>query len=217
MSIVLLALPAASPRGGTTPFSSAREALKQGVSAYNGGYYEIAIPALEYAAAEDEFMAEYYLARIYADNTGSHTDHAKAYMLFQRIADEHIDADPDDDPRAPYVGKSLTALAGYVRRGLPEIGLKPDPERAVFYLNNASTTFNDAGRPVRARQAPAQGRGDRDQRSARQALALGPEPERSRGRPGVPGRPALARQVRGGRSGARSGVDLDRGPERPTP
>ncbi len=28
-------------------------------------------------------------------------------------------------------------------RGLPEIGLKPDPERAVFYLKNASTTFND--------------------------------------------------------------------------
>ncbi len=144
LSIVLLALPAAIAVAGSTPFRSAQEALKQGISAYNGGYYEIAIPALEFAAAQDEFMAEYYLARIYADNSGSHTDHAKAYMLFQRIADEHIDADPDEDPRAPYVGKSLTALAGYVRVGLPEIGLRPDPERAVFYLNNASTTFNDA-------------------------------------------------------------------------
>ena len=64
-------------------------------------------------------------------------------MLFQRIADQHIDADPDEDPRAPYVGNSLTALAGYVRVGLPEIGLRSDPERAVFYLNNASTSFND--------------------------------------------------------------------------
>ena len=26
---------------------------------------------------------------------------------------------------------------------LPEIGLRSDPERTVFYLNNASTTFND--------------------------------------------------------------------------
>jgi TPR repeat protein len=125
------------------PFSSAREALKQGVSAYQGGYYEIAIPALEYAAGNDEFMGGYYLARIYSDNTSAYTDHARAYHLFERIVDEHIDADPDDDPRAPYVGKALTALAGYVRRGLPEIGLKPDPERAVFYLKNASTTFND--------------------------------------------------------------------------
>lgn len=143
MSVVFAVLAGASAWAGPTPFQSASEALKQGISAYQGGYYEIAIPALEYAAAENEFMAEYYLARIYADNTGSRTDHPKAYMLYQRIADQHIDIDPDDDPRARFVGKSLTALAGYVLRGLPEIGLKPDPERAVFYLKNASTTFND--------------------------------------------------------------------------
>lgn len=141
-AIVALLMPALAA-AGTPRFSSAREALKQGVSAYQGGYYEIAIPALEYAGDHNEFMGTYYLARIYSDNTGAYTDHAKAYHLFERIVDEHIDADPDDDPRAPYVGKSLTALAGYVRRGLPEIGLKADPERAVFYLKNASTTFND--------------------------------------------------------------------------
>jgi TPR repeat protein len=143
IGIAVMALAPALASAGTTPFQSAREALKQGVSAYQGGYYEIAIPALEYAAAENQFMAAYYLARIYADNTSSYTDHAKAYALFERIVDENLDADPDDDPRAPFVGKALTALAGYVRTGLPEIGLKPDPERAVFYLNNASTTFND--------------------------------------------------------------------------
>src|SRR5512137_2519891 len=90
-------------------FSSAADALKQGMSAYQGGYYEIAIPALEFAASKNEFMAEYYLARIYSDNSGSQTNHAKAYDLFYRIANEYADADPDDDPRAPYVGKSLTA------------------------------------------------------------------------------------------------------------
>jgi hypothetical protein len=127
----------------TLTFSSPREALKQGMSAYQGGYYEIAIPALEFAAAKKEFMAEYYLARIYSDNSGAHTNHAKAYLLFQRIADEYADADPDDDPRAPYVGKSLTALAGYVRRGIKEIGVKPDIQQAILYLQNASTTFAD--------------------------------------------------------------------------
>jgi TPR repeat protein len=131
-------------RAGTTiSFSSPREALKQGLSAYQGGYYEIAIPALEYAAAGNEFMAEYYLARIYSDNNGSHTDHPKAYLLFQKIADEYAEIDPEDDPRARYVGKALTALAGYVRRGLKEIGLKPNPELAVLYLHNASSTFDD--------------------------------------------------------------------------
>src|SRR5262245_30888354 len=143
VGIAVLALAPALASAGKTPFPSAREALKQGISAYQGGYYEIAIPALEFAASENEFMAAFYLARIYADNTSAHTDHAKAYALYERIVDENLDADPDDDPRAPYVGKALTALAGYVRTGIPEIGLKPDPERAVFYLNNASTTFND--------------------------------------------------------------------------
>lgn len=125
-----------------TTFSSPAEALRQGVSAYQGGYYEIAVPALKYAAASDDFMANYYLAKIFQDNSGPYTDHAQAYALFEKIADEHLDADPDD-PRAVFVGKSLTALAGYLLRGLPEIGLAADPDRAVFYLKNASTSFND--------------------------------------------------------------------------
>jgi len=144
--VIGVAVSALAPQlavAGETTFTSAREALKQGISAYQGGYYELAIPALEFAAAKNEFMASYYLARVYSDNTGSQTNHAKAYELYEKIADEHIDADPDEDPRAPFVGKALTALAGYVKRGLPEIGLRPDAERAVFYLKNASTTFND--------------------------------------------------------------------------
>lgn len=124
-------------------FVSAEEALRQGVSAYNGGYYEIAIPALEHAAAKDLFLAQYYLARLYADNNSAHTDHAKAYMLYQKIANEYADADPDDDTRAPYVARALTALAGYVRLGLPEIGLKADPALAAEYLNHAALFFND--------------------------------------------------------------------------
>lgn len=139
--IVIASLPAVALAQSTT-FNSPREALRQGVSAYQGGYYELAMPALRYAADKGEFMASYYLAKIYQDNTGPYTDHARAYALFEKIADDHLDADPDD-PRAQYVGKALTALAGYVLRGLPEIGLAPDAERAVFYLKNASTTFND--------------------------------------------------------------------------
>ena len=124
-------------------FESPREALKQGISAFNGGYYELAVPALEAASSSEDFMANFYLARIYSDNSGARTDHAKAYELFQKIANEHADIDPQDDPRAPYVGKALTALAGYMIRGLPEIGLTPNPEIAADLLYNASAQFND--------------------------------------------------------------------------
>jgi uncharacterized protein len=140
---VAAALLPVSAWAGTTPFVSARDALKQGMSAYQGGYYEIAIPALEYAAGADESMANYYLARIYADSTSSHTDHAKSYMLMQKVVDELADVDPDNDTRAPYVGASLTTLARYIRAGLPDIGLAPDLDRAVEYLQNASVIFDN--------------------------------------------------------------------------
>ena len=138
-----LAVGTGAARAGTVAFSSAREALKQGMSAYQGGYYEIAIPALEHAAAENEFMASYYLARIYADNTTAYTDHAKAYVLLQKLVDEYAEVDPDSDPRAFYVGRSITALAGYVRTGLPQIGLAPDLDRSIEYLHHASVMFDD--------------------------------------------------------------------------
>ena len=104
----------------------------------------MALPALEHAAGKGLFLAEFYLARVFADNLGSHTDHAKAYMLYQRIADENADIDPDYDQRAPFVAKAFTALAGYLRQGLPEIGLRPNSHRAAEYLHHAATFFNDA-------------------------------------------------------------------------
>ena len=120
---------------GGVKYTSPQAAFEQGLGAYKSGYYEIAIPALEEAAAKgaglNQFFAEFYLARIYSDNTGAQTDHAKAYWLFQKLADENADADPDDGKRAPFVAKALSALAGYLRRGVREIGVKPDPERAV--------------------------------------------------------------------------------------
>lgn len=124
-------------------FKSAMDARKQGISAFSGGYYELAVPALKYAAERQDVVSSYYLARIYADNAGSFTDHKAAFETYQKIADEYADIDPADDPRAPYVGKSLTALAGYMLRGLPEVGLRPSPELAADFLNNASLTFND--------------------------------------------------------------------------
>jgi uncharacterized protein len=124
-------------------FGSIAAALRDGMAAYKRGDYKVALPALEFAAAENELSAQYTLAELYADNAGSETDHAKAYMFFQSIADEHSDADPDDTRRAPYVAKSLTALAGYLRVGMPEIGLKPDPQRAADYLHHAALFFGD--------------------------------------------------------------------------
>lgn len=124
-------------------FSSPEAALKQGLGAYRGGYYEIAEPALQFAADEDSLLAKYHLAKIYSDNLGSRTDHVRAFRIYRSIVDGYSGIDPGVDPRGPVVGQSITDYARYILRGVPELGLKANPERARYYFDNASTTFNN--------------------------------------------------------------------------
>ncbi len=140
---LVLCLGTVGASAANAKYRSAQDALDQGIGAFNGGYYEIAIPALEYAADAHLFLAPYYLARIYSDNNGSRTDHAKAYELYLKIAEEHTDVDPDDDQRAPYVAKAMTRIAGYLVNGLPEVNLKTNPKIAMEYLREAAQFFRD--------------------------------------------------------------------------
>jgi uncharacterized protein len=145
--IVAGALVASVPFGSAdaagAKYKSPTAALQLGLELYKRGDYAAAVKPLEFAAADNQFMAQYTLAQLYSDNNSAETDHAKAYVLYQTIADEHSDADPDDDKHGPYVAKSLIALAGYLKVGLPEIGLKPDLERAADYLHHAALYFGD--------------------------------------------------------------------------
>jgi TPR repeat protein len=130
----------------TISFVSPELALEQGLGAFRSGNLEIALPALEAASTTDGrtgFIGQFYLARIFSDNSHPATDHGRAYMLFQRLADENADIDPDDDLRAPFVAKSLMALSAYLRRGVTEIGLQPNPARAAQYMHHAATVFSD--------------------------------------------------------------------------
>jgi TPR repeat protein len=124
-------------------YTSPQDALDQGIGAYNSGYYEIAVPALEYAQNGHLFLAPYYLARIYSDNNGPLTDHAKAYELYLKMAEEHTDVDPDDNQRAPYVAKAMTHIAGYLMSGLPAAGVQPNAMLAAEYLREAAQFFRD--------------------------------------------------------------------------
>jgi uncharacterized protein len=146
-ALLVALLATGAQAGSASKFDSPQAAFEQGLVAYKAGSYDTAIPALEEAAAKagesSRFFAEFYLARIYSDTSGMHTDHGKAYLLFQKLADENADVDPDEGHRAPFVAKALTALAGYLRTGVPELGVAPDMDRAIEYLQNAATSFGD--------------------------------------------------------------------------
>jgi TPR repeat protein len=128
---------------GELVFRSPDDAMKQGISAFNGGYYELAIPAFESLEATKPQVARFYLARIYGDNEGAYTDHGKAYRLYQELADELQDVDPDDDQLAAVAAKSLTAVSMYLRDGLPSAGVKANVDEANRDLQRAALTFND--------------------------------------------------------------------------
>lgn len=139
LGLIFASVPA---RAGAPEFRSPEVALKQGLGAYSGGYYEIAVPALEYAASKRSLIAKFYLAQIFSDNMNARTDHARAFQIYRGIVREYSGID-DHDPRAPLVGQAITAYAKYLKTGLPELNLSPSPERAHTYFNNASMTFNN--------------------------------------------------------------------------
>jgi TPR repeat protein len=128
---------------GQVTFRSPDDAMKQGISAFNGGYYELALPAFEALEATSPQIARFYEARIYGDNEGAYTDHAKAFRLYKELADELKDVDPDDSDLAPIAAKSLTAVSMYLRDGISDAGIPPDVETADRDLQRAALTFND--------------------------------------------------------------------------
>lgn len=132
---------------GPSAQANAKATFDQAMAAYRRGDYDAALPAFQFVAARGDayqrFLSEFYLGRIYADTAGPKTDHALAYMLLRRLADEYADVDPDDLQRAPYVAKALTTAAIYVRDGVPEIALKPNPELGFEWLRHAATFFNE--------------------------------------------------------------------------
>lgn len=124
-------------------FRSPDDAMKQGISAFNGGYYELALPAFEALEISKPQIAHYYEARIYGDNDGAYTNHGKAFRLFKELADEMKDVDPDDEELAPIAAKSLTAVSLYLRDGITDAGIRPDRAAADQALQRAALTFND--------------------------------------------------------------------------
>ena len=124
-------------------FKSPDDALRQGISAFNGGYYEIAVPALEAVAETNPAVGRFYLARIYADNEGSYTDHAKAYRFSRPWPMSCRTSIPTTITLAPIAASSLTAVSSYLRDGIAGANVKADASAADRALQRAALTFNN--------------------------------------------------------------------------
>ena len=145
--VVVAALIAVAGAASAQESSNAQAAFERGVQAFKSGHNERAIPALTEAAANGKgntrFYSEFYLARIYSESAGAIADHAKAFVLFRKIADENAEVDPSENQRAPFVARALIALASYTRTGLKDINLEANPRRATDSLYHAANFFGD--------------------------------------------------------------------------
>jgi hypothetical protein len=137
--VALLAL----PYGGLGAAEMSPEAAyKASTNAMMAQDFAGAIPDLEYAAQHGIFLAQYYLARIYAVDGQPYTNHRAAFELLRAMVRANGSVDPYLSKRAPFIADAERMLALYYRRGIP--GAVPaDLEMARAHLEHAGLRLGD--------------------------------------------------------------------------
>ncbi|ESR23534.1 tetratricopeptide repeat protein [Lutibaculum baratangense] len=119
------------------------DAFRLGAQFYHSGDYASAFDAFTVAAEKGHAVAQWKLAKMYAEGEGVKEDDFKAFQIFSSIADAHA----DDDPFAPVssvVADAFVRIASYYRTGIATAGIQPDMTRALGLLRHAALYFGDA-------------------------------------------------------------------------
>jgi TPR repeat protein len=118
------------------------EAFKSAAKALKAGDMASASRALEFAAGKGHALAQWKLARMYAEGEGVPRDDVKAFEFYRAIANAHADESPDT-PQARVVSSAFVALGSYYLNGIPNSDIKPDPARATDMFQYAASYFGD--------------------------------------------------------------------------
>ncbi|MGA8171642.1 MAG: tetratricopeptide repeat protein [Methylocystis sp.] len=124
-------------------FKDPRAALRAGLENYHAGKTGTSIEALRYAADGGESLAQWKLARMYAEGDGVTRDDRKAFDYFSRVVEHFSDDDPDPGMRS-MASNAFVSLGQYLRAGIASAKLAPDPERAFDVFRYAATFFRNA-------------------------------------------------------------------------
>src|ERR1700720_3589571 len=125
-------------------FATPRAALQAGLEGFRSGNATSAIEALKYAAAGGEVLAQWKLAKIYANGDGVPRDDVKAYDYFTQIVANYDEDDPNRRDRA-VVTSALVSLGNYTLNGIANSKVRADPQRALQMFQFAATTFGGRG------------------------------------------------------------------------
>lgn len=112
-----------------------------GFSAYKSGRKDEALKAYRDAAEHGHAGARWKLATMYASGDGVKEDDYEAFRLYEGLVNEGAAPGTRDET---FVAHSLMSLASYLRRGIPESPISPDPQRARQLYLQAASQFGDA-------------------------------------------------------------------------
>ncbi|HET6376771.1 MAG TPA: tetratricopeptide repeat protein [Methylocella sp.] len=124
-------------------YATPRAALRAGLEGVRAGDATAAVEALKYAAAGGELLAQWKLAKMYANGEGVPRDDAKAYDYFSDIVANYDEDNPDRRELA-VVANAFVALGVYSLNGIAAAKVPADPERAIQLFQFAATNFGDA-------------------------------------------------------------------------
>ncbi len=154
-------------------FATPRAALQAGLEGFRSGNPTSAIEALKYAAAGGELLAQWKLAKIYANgDDGVPRDDIKAYDYFAQIVANYDEDNPNRRDLA-IVSSALVSLGIYDLNGIANSKVAADPQRALELFRLAATNFGDANAQYNLARMHLDGAGvDKDSREAIRWLFL---------------------------------------------
>jgi uncharacterized protein len=132
-----------SPTAQLPMFKDPQTALRAGIESYHSGARSASVEALRYAADGGESLAQWKLAKMYADGDGVTRDDRKAFDYFSRIVEHFTDDDPDPSLRSA-ASAAFVAVGLYLREGIASAKVPADPERAFDLFRYAATFFRSA-------------------------------------------------------------------------
>ena len=112
-----------------------------GFSAYKNGRKDEALKAYRDAAEHGHAGARWKLATMYASGDGVKEDDYEAFQLYEGLVNEGAAPGTRDET---FIAHSLMSLANYLRRGIPDSPITPDPLRARQLYLQAASQFGDA-------------------------------------------------------------------------
>ena len=153
-------------------FPTPKAALQAGIEGFRAGDASSAIEALTYAASGGEPLAQWKLARIYANGDGVPQDDLKSYDYFSQIVASYDDDNPDRRRDRGIVSSAIVALGVYNLNGINN-KVRPDPQRALRMFQYAATAFGDANAQYNLARMHLEGAGvEKDGREAVRWLNL---------------------------------------------